>query len=207
MFTGLVEELGAIELAEVIPEGLRLRVRALRSLEGLTRGDSIAMNGVCQTVVQTAPRCFDVIAVAETLRRTNFGKLSAGSEVNLERPLRVGDRLGGHFVLGHVDGTGEILERRDETDDLSFRIGLPEEISAYVVEKGSIAVDGVSLTVGKLREEGATTSFWVHIIPETKASTLFGRYRLGDRTNLEVDILAKHVERLLSRSRSVGGSR
>jgi riboflavin synthase len=175
-------------------DGRRLRVRAPSLAAALRAGDSVAINGVCQTV-SGPPRdgAFEVVAVAETLRRTTFGALGAGAPVHLEAALRVGDALGGHWVNGHVDARGEIREIRREGDDVAFVITLPPAIAPYVVEKGSIAVDGVSLTVGQV----SAREFRVYIIPETRQRTLFGRYRVGDAVNLEADVLAKYVEKIL----------
>ncbi len=194
MFTGLIEELGEIVRTTETPEGRRIAVRALQVREGLRTGDSVAINGACQTVTALpGSGVFEVLAVGETLRRTTLGSLRPGAKVNLERPLRVGDRLGGHWVNGHVDTTATVEEVLRSGDDLSVRIALPPAIARYAVEKGSIAVDGVSLTVGEVDAE----AFHVHIIPETWHRTLFGSYRVGTVVNLEADILAKYVERAL----------
>jgi riboflavin synthase len=194
MFTGLIEEIGEVRSVADQSAGRRILLRASAVMPGMARGDSVAVNGVCQTVAALIePDSFAVIAVEETMRRTTFGSLRSGSRVNLERPLRLGDRLGGHWVNGHVDGTGRILETRRTGRDLGFCISTPPGLARYTVEKGSIAVDGVSLTLGEVNSRG----FWVYIIPETRERTLFGRYRVGDSVNLEVDILAKYVERAL----------
>jgi riboflavin synthase len=194
VFTGLIEEIGEIAGVRETTTGRRLRVRAERVLDGLVEGDSVSISGVCQTVVALPePGCFVVHAVPETLRRTTLAGLKQGSPVNLERAARVGDRLGGHIVNGHIDATARILEARRSGGETAYRIELPAGIARYVVEKGSIAVDGVSLTVGEV-DSG---SFRVYIIPETLERTLFGRYRAGDRVNLEADVLAKYVERVL----------
>lgn len=207
VFTGLIEELGTIEQAADEPGGRRIRVRAARTREDLVLGASIAINGACQTVVGLpAGDAFEVIAVEETLRRTTLARLRAGLPVNLERPLRVGDRLGGHWVSGHIDTTGAVLAIDDRGRDLAYRIELPEGIRGFVVEKGSIAIDGVSLTVGEVDER----SFRVYIIPETRGRTLFSGYRVGDRVNLEADLLAKYVHRALGLSagaHEAGGTR
>ena len=191
MFTGLIEEMGEVVRAVDEAGGRRLRVHAPRVARDLERGASVAINGVCQTVTTLpGPDQFEVLAVAETLRRTTIAGLAAGRHVNLELSLRAGDRLGGHWVNGHVDCTTTIEEMRRSGADARFLFGLPPVLARYVVEKGSIAVDGVSLTVG-----GVTPStFEVFVIPETRARTLFGRYAVGDRVNLEADILAKYVE-------------
>ncbi len=194
VFTGLIEEMGTVLRAARIAEGRRIAVRAGRVCDGLRAGDSIAVNGVCQTVTSlSGSGLFEIVAVGETLKRTTLGSLRSGDSVNLERPLRMGDRLGGHWVNGHVDRCAAIEAIERIGDDFAFRIGLPPELALYVVEKGSIAVDGVSLTVGEVDDRG----FRVHIIPETRERTLFGSYRVGDSVNLEVDILAKYVRRAL----------
>ncbi len=198
MFTGLVERLGLVVATRETTDGRALRISGGDLAEQLSPGESIAVNGVCQTIAtkdESGGDTFGVVAVGETLRRTTLGELSPGASVHLERPLRVGDRLGGHWVQGHVDGVGVVAEVRRDGHDHAIRIELPEDLSRYVVEKGSIAVDGVSLTVG--RTERSPAAFWVHIIPETRERTLVGAYVRGARVNLEVDILAKHVERLL----------
>jgi riboflavin synthase len=194
VFTGLIEEVG--EITEVLDraDGRHLRVRAPRIGPDLVPGASVAVSGVCLTVTALpAPARFEVTAVGETLRRTTVGSLGPGRRVNLERPLRVGDRLDGHWVNGHVDATGRIVEARREGQDVSFRISLPGGLGRFVVEKGSIAVDGVSLTVGGV-DAG---SFRVHIIPETLERTLFRTYREGDEVNIEADILAKYAAKAL----------
>jgi riboflavin synthase len=194
VFTGLIEELGAIVGVADGPDGRRLRVRATGLGPDLSPGASIAVNGVCQTVTAGAGTAeFELLAVGETLRRTTFAALRVGRPVNLERPLRVGDRLDGHWVNGHVDCTARILEIRRQGRDFSFRIDLPAAIARFVVEKGSIAVDGVSLTVGEVKSD----SFRLYIIPETRERTLFGTYREGDEVNIEADILAKYAAKAL----------
>jgi riboflavin synthase len=199
MFTGLVEEMGRVESVSPVPEGVCLRVAAPHAAEDLEAGGSIAVSGVCQTVIAAGPhqegRWFEMIAIPETLARTTFGTLEPGSQVNLERPLRIGDRLGGHWVQGHVDATGRIEQIQRHGQDRAYSISLPRALAPYVVEKGSIAVDGVSLTIGIVEDEPEETRFWVHIIPETLARTRFALYEEGNRVNLEVDILAKYVLR------------
>ena len=196
MFTGLVEEMGRVESVETRPEGICLRLSAATAARGLEPGESIALSGVCQTVVESdGVERFSVIAIGETLRRTNFSTLREGSKVNLERPLRLGDRLGGHWVQGHVDAVGRITEIRVAGNDHAVEIAIASSLAPYVVEKGSVAIDGVSLTVGTVDDRKDETRFWVYIIPETLARTLFGGYRAGDQVNVEVDILAKYVLR------------
>ena len=193
MFTGIVEEVGAV--AEVRPGGLT--IRASRVLEGLGLGDSVSVNGACLTATELGPGSFSVDVVPETLRRTNLGSLSEGSPVNLERGIRAGGRLDGHIVQGHVDGTGRIESIRKDGDAVIVFIEAGPSIMRYVVEKGFIAVDGVSLTIVGCDEE----RFSVTIIPHTRERTILGARQPGDGVNLEVDILAKYVEHLVSRRR------
>ena len=188
MFTGIVEEVGKVRAAR---PG-QLTVTAQKVLEDTKLGDSIAVNGVCLTVTEVSPDSFSVDVMPETLRRTNLGALRPGHRVNLERPLAVGDRMGGHFVQGHVDGMGKVLSAMPENKALVVRYEAPPEIMRYVVEKGFIAVDGVSLTV----VECNATSFKVSLVAYTLENTNLGQRRPGDVVNLEVDIIAKYVERL-----------
>jgi riboflavin synthase len=196
MFTGLVEALGTIERTTEEAAGRRLTVAWPGLDEPLAIGASVAVNGCCLTVVRTDGEQFDVQAGPETLDRTNLGTKQPGDVVNLERSLRVGDRLGGHFVQGHVDGTAALIERRaeGEWEFLAFRL-LDPALAPLLVEKGSIAVDGVSLT---LVDVGAD-SFSVMLIPHTLAVTTLGALHIGDRVNIEADMLAKHVRKLLGR--------
>ena len=189
MFTGIVEEIGTI--AGTRPGGFS--IRASDVLDGLGLGDSISMNGACLTATELGPGSFSVDVVPETLRRTNLGSLSEGSRVNLERGLRAGGRLDGHIVQGHVDGTGRVESIREDGDAVMVSIAAGPSIMRYVVEKGFIAVDGVSLTVVGCDEE----RFSVTIIPHTWKHTIMGSRECGDQVNLEVDILAKYVERLV----------
>lgn len=195
MFTGLIEQMGEITGVADGADGRRLSVRAVQVAAALVPGASIAVNGACQTVTGfPGPGEFAVTAVGETLRRTTLGSFRPGRRVNLERPLRVGDRLDGHWVNGHVDGRGRILEVGREGSDVWFRVGLPDDLGRFVVEKGSIAVDGVSLTVGEVD----ASSFRVYIIPKTRELTLFGTYRVGDEVNIEADILAKYAAKAMA---------
>jgi riboflavin synthase len=192
VFTGLVADLGRVAEPERTPDGARLRV-ASRLADELSPGDSIAVNGVCLTAVSVDGREFSADVMNETLGRSSLGTLREAAVVNLELPVRAADRMGGHVVQGHVDGLGEVLEIAEDGFARRVRISLPAELARYVVEKGSIAVDGVSLTVAGLDER----SFTVSLIPETLERTNLGRAERATTVNLEVDVLAKYVERLL----------
>ncbi len=193
MFTGIVEELGEVTAVETLDDACRFRLRGPVVTEGAKHGDSIAVNGVCLTVVEHRGDEFTADVMAETLKRSSLGALAVGSRVNLERPTAVGSRLGGHIVQGHVDGTGQILGRRPSEHWELVRISLPADLSRYVVEKGSITVDGISLTV----VDAAADHFTVSLIPTTLALTTLGIKQPGDPVNLEVDVIAKYVERML----------
>ncbi|MER5931536.1 riboflavin synthase [Streptomyces sp. NPDC002054] len=193
MFTGIVEELGEVTAVEQLEEASRFRLRGPVVTEDAKHGDSIAVNGVCLTVVDTADGEFTADVMQETLNRSSLGALVQGSRVNLERPMALGGRLGGHLVQGHVDGTGEIVSRTPSENWEIVKVSLPANLSRYVVEKGSITVDGVSLTV----VEAAADWFTISLIPTTLALTTLGFKQAGDPVNLEVDVLAKYVERLL----------
>jgi riboflavin synthase len=188
MFTGLVQQLGTLTSLE----GGRLAVSATLAGE-LSVGDSVAVNGACLTATSVTPGAFTADVMEETLRRTALGALRPGDPVNLELPLRAADRLGGHFVQGHVDGVGTVAAVHDEGFSRLVEIEAEAGLMRYVVEKGSIAVDGVSLTVASLAEG----TFGVSLIPETLERTTLGRASPGDSVNLEVDVLAKYVERLM----------
>jgi len=192
MFTGLIAELGSVEGVEATSRGARLSVRATLARE-LGEGDSIAVNGVCLTAVAAGEHRFDAEIVNETLARSTLGGLEVGARVNLELPLRASDRLGGHQVQGHVDGLGAVAAVREDGIGRSVEIDAGAELLRYVVEKGSVAVDGVSLTVAEFGDG----SFTVALIPETLARTNLGQATPGARVNLEVDVFAKYVERLL----------
>ncbi|AZM88177.1 riboflavin synthase [Streptomyces sp. W1SF4] len=194
MFTGIVEELGEVTAVEQLAEASRFRLRGPVVTEGAKHGDSIAVNGVCLTVVETEGGEFTADVMQETLNRSSLGALAAGSRVNLERPMALGGRLGGHLVQGHVDGTGRIISRTPSEHWEIVKVSLPENLARYVVEKGSITVDGVSLTV----VEAAADYFTISLIPTTLALTTLGLKQSGDPVNLEVDVLAKYVERLLA---------
>jgi riboflavin synthase len=195
MFTGLVETRGVVRSVENRDQGARLTVETGLAAD-LTDGDSVAVNGVCLTAVQVDGGSFSADVMAETLRRSSLGPLAGGDEVNVELPLRASDRLGGHVVQGHVDGTGTVESLEPEGLARVVRIACGPELLAYVVEKGSIAVDGVSLTVAEVDDEGFTVS----LIPETLERTTLGAAEPGRVVNLEVDVLAKYVEKLLTRT-------
>lgn len=194
MFTGIVEELGqVVELKSSGAESAQLTLRGPVVTADAVHGASIAVNGACLTIVDTGAQTFTVDVMRETLQRTTVGRLAAGDAVNLERAVRAGDRLDGHIVQGHVDGVGVVRSRvRGERWDV-VRIGLPAGLGRYVAEKGSIAVDGVSLTVSGLGEDW----FEVSLIPTTLELTTLGRREAGDEVNLEVDVVAKYVERMV----------
>ena len=204
MFTGIVEELGRVVRLETVEDSARLTVEAPTVTQDVNLGDSVSVNGGCLTVTAVHGSTFTADLMAETLTRTTLGSQAPGDPVNLERALRASDRLGGHIVQGHVDATAEVLDHhRGEHWDL-LRIGLPQEIARYVAVKGSVALDGVSLTVVDVVDAsdvapvpGAGASLSVGLIPETLRRTTLGTRRPGERVNLEVDVLAKYAERLL----------
>ena len=204
MFTGIVEELGRVVRLETVEDSARLTVEAPTVTQDVSLGDSVSVNGCCLTVTAVHGSTFTADLMAETLTRTTLGSQAPGDPVNLERALRASDRLGGHIVQGHVDATAEVLDHhRGEHWDL-LRISLPQEIARYVAVKGSVALDGVSLTVVDVVDApnaspvpGAGASLSVGLIPETLRRTTLGTRRPGERVNLEVDVLAKYAERLL----------
>jgi riboflavin synthase len=194
MFTGLVEDVGTIARADRRSDALVLAVRPSRMpVAELTVGESICHDGACLTVTDIGRDSFGVLAGAETLARTTLGNVRVGKRINLERSMRVGDRLGGHWVTGHIDGTGEVAARRDLGSNLVLVVRAVPALLRYIVEKGSIAIAGVSLTVNAVDAE----TFSVAIIPHTRDMTTLGELAVGDRVNLETDILAKHVEKLI----------
>ena len=196
MFTGIVAELGEVAGIEHRGDAARLTIRA--DTEGVTAGESIAVNGVCLTVTGILGGTFTADVMGETLDRTGLGALTTGAPVNLERSVRLADRMGGHLVQGHVDATGTLVSRKPADGWDQVRITLPASISRYVVHKGSIAVDGVSLTVSALGSDNRGEWFEVSLIPETLKRTTLGTRQPGDTVNLEVDVIAKYVERLLA---------
>jgi riboflavin synthase len=201
MYTGIVEELGEVVGVQRLDDAARITVRGPLVTSDAGLGDSLNINGVCLTVTGTQDGTFTADVMLETLNRSSLGGLQPGSPVNLERPMRLDGRLGGHLVQGHVDGTGTITSRSPGSNWDVVRIELPDDLARYVVEKGSIGVDGVSLTVSATGE-GATQWFEVSLIPETLHRTTLGRKQPGDTVNLEVDVIAKYVEKLMT-----GGTR
>jgi len=193
MFTGLVEEVGILKQKQQFGNGLRLTIQAEKISPELTIGESVNINGACQTVIQTTKNSFTVETVEETLKKTTLGFLHNGERVNLERSLQANARLGGHFVLGHVDTPGEIIESTPLSASHELKIKIPEKFSKYIVRVGSIAIDGISLTLADVQEN----TFTVAIIPHTWKETNLSGKRVGDSVNLEFDILGKYVAKFL----------
>jgi riboflavin synthase len=198
MFTGIVEELGEVVGVELAGDSARLMVRGPAVTVDASDGDSIAINGVCLTVTQARDGVFSADVMGETLSRSSLGALTPGTTVNLERPLRPDGRLGGHIVQGHVDGTGTVLARRPAANWEVVRISIPPSLARYLVEKGSVAVDGISLTVSALGETAGEHWFEVSLIPATLERTTLGSKQPGAVVNIEVDMIAKYVERLIA---------
>ncbi|HHW41478.1 MAG TPA: riboflavin synthase [Syntrophomonadaceae bacterium] len=195
MFTGLVEEIGIVRSVVKSQLSALLTIKAGKVLDELEEGDSIAVNGVCLTVTGFSGDNFTVDVMAETLAKTNLGQLHEGSRVNLERALKVGDRLDGHFVTGHVDATGTVLSRRDRGIAAEIWISIPEGMEKYFIPQGSVAVDGVSLTVAALSPD----AFMVSLIPHTQKITTLGSWRAGDKVNIEADVLGKYIYHLFTK--------
>lgn len=193
MFTGIVEEMGKISAIRQGAKSAQLTIQAQTVLEGTRIGDSIAVNGVCLTVTSLSASAFTADVMAESLRRSALGDLSPGSPVNLERAMAANGRFGGHIVAGHVDGTGRITRLRRDDNAVWYTLQAGPEVLRYVVEKGSVAVDGISLTVAQVGQDW----FSVSVIPHTASATVLGQRRAGDRVNLECDIIGKYVEKLL----------
>lgn len=193
MFTGIIEGLGTITDIQPAGQGKQLTLDADFVLDETKIGDSIAVNGVCLTVVVLAKRRFHVDVSPETFAKTTLGKLKVGSRVNLERALRLSDRIGGHLVAGHVDGLGNIKQKKRVGNSIVISINVPESITRYMIEKGSVAVDGISLTIYDTRRDG----FDVSIIPHTAKMTIIGHYKIGDLVNIEADMIGKYVERFV----------
>jgi riboflavin synthase len=194
MFTGLVEEKGELIQKIKTGEGFQLIIKASKVIEDLNIGSSISVNGCCLTVVKKEGNTFSVDTIEETLKKTNLGALNSGDKMNLERPLKADARLGGHFVLGHVDTKGEILEINELSNSHFMTISYPKEFKKYLIYVGSVSIDGVSMTVAQL--EGH--KFSVGIIPFTWQETVFSDKKVGDTVNLEFDVLGKYVERIMS---------
>ncbi len=202
MFTGLIEDVGVLATVEVEGGGARrLTIDSALLAEPMPLGASLAVDGTCLTVTAWSPRRVSMVAAAETLARTTLGRLAAGAQVNLERPLRVGDRLGGHLVAGHVDGVGRIVARSPRGEAIDVTVAAAPELLRYVVEKGSIAIDGISLTVNRVERAGLEVS----IIPHTQIATTLTRKAVGSEVNLEVDLIGKYVEKLLGPHAAAGG--
>lgn len=195
MFTGLIEELGKVQSLTGAGESYRLTVGAKKVLQDLAIGDSVAVNGACLTVVAKTDNAFTVDVMPETARHTVIGALHVGEGVNLERTLRFGDRLEGHLVAGHVEGVGRILHRQEDGNAVVFRIGCEKSLTHYIIEKGSVAVDGISLTVTAVEEN----SFSVSVIPHTAAVTTLGFKRVGDKVNVETDLIGKYIEKFVGK--------
>jgi len=193
MFTGIVEEMGVIQSVEKSPAGTRLTIMAAKVMRDLASGSSISINGACLTAVSRTDSGFSVDVTPETLAVTTLGTLTVGAPVNLERAMRVNERLGGHLVAGHVDGVGTIRTRRQDGNAIVLTIEAPKEVLRFCVHKGSIAVDGISMTINELTER----SFSLAVIPHTAKDTTLGLKQVGDVLNLETDLIGKYVERLL----------
>ena len=203
MFTGIIEETGVVERLDNSPSGCRLYIGASVVLDGTKIGDSIAVNGVCLTVTDMTENSFAADVMPETLRRSSLGALHSGSRVNLERAMAADGRFGGHIVAGHIDGTGRISGKKPEGNAVVVTIAADRDILRYIVEKGSIAIDGISLTVTK----ASGTDFSVSLIPHTAKETTLLSKRAGDIVNLENDIVGKYVERLLGTEKGSGITR
>ncbi|MFM5968309.1 MAG: riboflavin synthase [Micrococcales bacterium] len=193
MFTGIIEELGRVAAIEPQTDAIRLTIEGPLAVSDANRGDSISVNGVCLTAIEIEGDSFTADVMRETLNRTALGNLNVGDPVNLERAMNAATRFGGHVVQGHVDGVGEIISREPSDNWEWVRVQIPVELSRYVVLKGSITIDGVSLTVNELSDDFVGVS----LIPETLRLTTLGSKRVGDKVNIEVDVMAKHIERLL----------
>jgi riboflavin synthase len=201
MFTGIVEEVGKIHRVESRSGYQRTTIAAQQVLEGVKVGDSIAIEGACHTVVQFDNSTFVVESVAETLKRTTLGDCRVGSKVNLERSLKLGDRLDGHMVAGHVDGVGKVKTLTESADNVVFEFEVPRDLAPYIAEKGSVAVNGISLTVVSVTDR----TFSVTVIPHTLSVTTLSEKHVGDRVNLEVDMIARYLERLVQFGRLEDG--
>ena len=193
MFTGIIEETGIVERINITGNSGNIKIRAKKVLEGTKIGDSIAVNGICLTVVSMTGDSFSADVMAETVRRSSLSQSIAGHRVNLERAMAVGERFGGHIVSGHIDGTGIISSIKKEENAVWYRISAGDEILKHIVEKGSVAIDGISLTVADVQKN----DFSVSVIPHTRRETILSDKKIGDAVNLETDVIGKYVERLM----------
>jgi len=210
MFTGIIAALGKIESLQATGGDIRMIVDTQGlDLSDVKLGDSVANNGVCLTVVELAKAKLSFDVSRESLDRTSLGSLSAGSEINLEKALAVGDRLGGHFVSGHVDGLGKVTARQESARSVQFRFEVPAGLERYIAEKGSICIDGTSLTVNNVSHVSGEQVNWfeVNIIPHTMQETIMSGYKIGTEVNLEVDLIARYLERLLPANKTSGITR
>ncbi|EPR13114.1 riboflavin synthase [Ruminiclostridium papyrosolvens] len=193
MFTGIVEEMGSVKKIIYGSSSIKLSIECKTVIEGTVKGDSIAVNGICLTVTELGENWFTADVMPETMRKTGLEKLKPSGKVNLERALRLADRLGGHIVSGHIDGTGTITGLKKEDNAVLITITAPEQIMKYIVQKGSVALDGTSLTIAEL----TSNTFMVSLIPLTRGFTILGSKSIGDRVNIECDIIGKYVEKML----------
>ncbi|GGO65455.1 riboflavin synthase [Microbacterium nanhaiense] len=208
MFTGIIEELGRVTAVEPSGDGLRLTLHAPKAVEGVHHGDSIAISGVCLTVVDSTDDGFTADVMKQTLDMTTLADVAPGRIVNVERALASGGRLGGHIVQGHVDGTGEVVEVRPGEEWQVVRVAIGRELAPLIVDKGSVTLDGTSLTVSAVSDASEPQQWLeVSLIPETLRATTFGERAVGDRVNVETDILARHVQRLLAFTQTEGTAR
>ena len=198
MFTGLIQELGKVTKITKAQSSAILTINAPQSIRGISKGDSVAINGVCLTAIEVRESEFLADVMVQTLRMTNLGELSEGSSVNVELSARMDSLMGGHIVQGHVDGIAKVIARAPGEKWERFVVQIPEQISQFVVNQGSIAIDGVSLTVGEINDETLEVTLW--LIPETLAKTNLSQKQAGDTVNVEVDVLAKYVQRLISKA-------
>lgn len=202
MFTGLIQELGRVTDINRSETSAVITIHALRSTPNISKGDSIAINGVCLTAIEIVNESFVADVMVQTLRMTNLGYLTEGSPVNVELSARLDSLMGGHIVQGHVDGIGEVIERSPGEKWEKFVVRIPKHLTPFIVNQGSIALDGVSLTVGEINDSTSAVTVW--LIPETLAKTNLSHKRIGDSINIEVDVLAKYVQRLLGKAVSGG---
>lgn len=202
MFTGLIQELGRVTDINRSETSAVITIHAPRSTPNISKGDSIAINGVCLTAIEIVNESFVADVMVQTLRMTNLGDLTEGSPVNVELSARLDSLMGGHIVQGHVDGIGEVIERSPGEKWEKFVVRIPKHLTSFIVNQGSIALDGVSLTVGEINDSTSAVTVW--LIPETLAKTNLSHKRIGDSINIEVDVLAKYVQRLLGKAVSGG---